>query len=189
MTMLMGPRNGWILRTRQALAGGVGTVLYGVLGWVTTQFKIPGPFNSQIRPAIAIPMFIGALFGPWAGFVTGFVGNTVIDAVSGYGFSWNWSLGNGLLGLICGLAFVRARELPSLRVVLVWSLIGTLVAFLFSSVTDMWADGIAPNAVLAQYFQVEVPNILSGAVLLPIIYSAYVDITRRQRRAKPYRSA
>src|SRR5690349_23343083 len=90
----------WAVGTREVVFMAIGAALYGVLGWVTSFLRIPGPFNSQIRPAVVIPMFFGAIFGPWVGFFTGFVGNVIIDLLSGYGFSWNWSLGNGLLGLI-----------------------------------------------------------------------------------------
>src|SRR5690349_17836253 len=95
-----GRASAWAVGTRQVVFMAIGAALYGVLGWVTSFLRIPGPFNSQIRPAVVIPMFFGAIFGPWVGFFTGFVGNVIIDLLSGYGFSWNWSLGNGLLGLI-----------------------------------------------------------------------------------------
>src|SRR4051812_17450911 len=113
-------RNGWAVSTREVVYMAIGAALYGVLGWATALLRIPGPFNSQIRPAVAIPMFFGAIFGPWVGFFTGFVGNVIIDLLSGYGFSWNWSLANGLLGLIAGIAYLQARddELPSLRSVM-----------------------------------------------------------------------
>src|SRR3712207_4579577 len=144
--------NAWGVRTREVVFMAIGAALYGVLGWATAALRIPGPFNTSIRPAVAIPMFFGAIFGPWVGFFTGFVGNVIIDLLSGYGFSWNWSLGNGLLGLISGMAFVQARrgELPSLRVVLLWAAVGTLLAFLFSSVSDIWVYQTEPGLVPLQ---------------------------------------
>ena len=45
---------------------------------------------------------IGVAYGPWAGLLAGFIGNTLGDALSGWGFYWNWSLGNGLMGLVAG---------------------------------------------------------------------------------------
>ncbi len=174
----------WAVRTREIVFMGMGAALYGVLGWATSFLRIPGPFNSSIRPAVVIPMFFGAIFGPWVGFFTGFVGNIIIDLLSGYGFSWNWSLGNGLLGLIAGLALARAQgtELPKLPQVLLWSGIGVLLAFLFSSVTDIWVYGTEPGLVPLQYFQVIVPNLIAGAILLPILYVAYNQIQERSGR-------
>jgi energy-coupling factor transport system substrate-specific component len=164
----------------------IGAALYGVLGWATAVARIPGPFNVSVRPAVVIPMFFGAIFGPWVGFFTGFVGNVIIDLLSGYGFSWNWSLGNGLLGLIAGMAFVRAREggleLPSLKAALTWSAIGTALAFLFSSVTDIWVYQTAPAEIPLEYVTVVIPNLIAGAILLPLLYAAYKQVQERSGR-------
>lgn len=176
----------WAVGTREVVYMAIGAALYGVLGWATSFLRIPGPFNTSIRPAVAIPMLFGAVFGPWVGFFTGLVGNIIIDLLSGYGFSWNWSLGNGFLGLIAGLSFVRARnrgqELPSLQSALVWSLIGVLVAFLFSSVLDIWVYQTEPAMVPLQYVQVIIPNIIAGAILVPILYLAYKQVQERSGR-------
>src|SRR5918911_1632027 len=95
----VGRASAWAVGTREVVYMAIGAALYGVI------------------------------FGPWVGFFTGLVGNIIIDLLSGYGFSWNWSLANGLLGLIAGLAFVRVRgdEIPNLRAVITWSVIGTLL--------------------------------------------------------------
>ena len=174
----------WAVGTREVVNMGIGAALYGVLGWATSFLKIPGPFNSTVRPAIVIPMFFGAIFGPWVGFFTGLVGNIIIDLVSGFGFSWNWSLANGLLGLISGLAFARASgiELPKLPSILTWAIIGTLVSFLFASVLDIWVYTTDPALVPLQYFQVIVPNVISAVVLLPILYVAYRQVQERSGR-------
>ena len=180
----MARANAWAVGTREVVFMAIGAALYGVLGWATSFIRIPGPFNTSIRPAVAIPMFFGAIFGPWVGFFTGLVGNIIIDLLSGYGFSWNWSLGNGLLGLIAGLAFVRARsgELPSLPAALTWSVIGTLLAFLFSSVTDIWVYQTEPAAIPAEYIGVVVPNIIAGVILVPLLYTAYKQVEARSGR-------
>jgi len=184
MATLAGRTSAWAIRTREVVYMAIGAALYGVLGWATAFLRIPGPFNSQIRPAVVIPMFFGAVFGPWVGFFTGFVGNVIIDLLSGYGFSWNWSLGNGLLGLISGFAFVLARrgELPSLRSVLTWAIIGNLLAFLFSSVTDIWVYDTEPGLVPVQYGQVVAVNLIPLVVLLPILYIAYRQTQDRTGR-------
>lgn len=176
----------WAVGTREVVYMAIGAALYGVLGWATSFLKIPGPFNTAIRPAVAIPMFFGAVFGPWVGFFTGFVGNVIIDLISGYGFSWNWSLGNGLLGLISGLAFVQAKaageDLPKIQWALIWSVIGVLVAFLFSSVTDIWAYATPAQEIPAEYLGVIVPNIIAGVILVPILYYAYRQTQERSGR-------
>ena len=176
--------NAWAVGTREVVFMAIGAALYGVLGWATAIARIPGPFNISVRPAVVIPMFFGAIFGPWVGFFTGFVGNIIIDLLSGYGFSWNWSLGNGLLGLIAGLAFVRSRggELPSLKSAVIWSVIGVVLAFLFSSVSDIWVYQTEPALIPLQYVQVVIPNIIFGLILVPLLYIAYQQIQERSGR-------
>ena len=53
----------WAVGTRQVVFMAIGAALYGVLGWATSFLRIPGPFNTSIRPAVVIPMFFGAIFG------------------------------------------------------------------------------------------------------------------------------
>ena len=86
--------------------------------------------------------------------------------------------------LIAGLAFVRARggELPSLRAALTWSVIGVLLAFLFSSVTDIWVYQTEPALIPTEYFGVIVPNLIAGIILLPILYTAYKQVEARSGR-------
>ena len=79
-------------------------------------FLIPGTANVSVRPAFALVTFFGFAFGPIVGFFTGFVGNAIADQISGWGLltSWNWSLANGLAGLLAGVfGVVLARSIPN----------------------------------------------------------------------------
>src|SRR6476661_3750654 len=108
----------WAIGTRQVVYMAIGAALYGLFSWATAGLRIPGPFNSSIRPGVAIPLFFGAAFGPIVGFFSGFVGNIIGDLLSGYGFSFNWSLGNGLMGLIAGLAAYVIRRMDNPRAII-----------------------------------------------------------------------
>ncbi len=174
----------WNVGTREVVYMAIGAALYGVLGWATAIARLPGPFNVSARPAVAILILFGGVFGPWVGFFTGVVGNIIIDLVSGYGFSWNWSLANGLAGLIAGLAYTRRQgdELPGLGSILTWGLIGNFVAFLLSSVLDIWVYGTEVGLVPLQYVQASVPNALFIVILVPLLYSAYRQMMERSGR-------
>ena len=177
--------NSWSVSTRQIVFMAIGAALYGVLGWATAIARLPGPFNVSARPAVAILALFGGIFGPWVGFFTGLVGNIIIDLLSGYGFSWNWSLANGLAGLIAGFAYTRTRDrddLPSLSAVVTWGVVGTLVAFLLSSVSDIWVYGTEPGLVPLQYVEVVIPNIIFIAILVPLLYIAYRQMAERSGR-------
>ena len=105
----MEKRSLWQFGTREVVYAAIGAALYGVLSWATNFLALPAAGNISLRPAVAIPIFFGIAFGPWVGFLSGFVGNILGDFLSGYGFWWYWSLGNGIMGLIPGLIWLRIK--------------------------------------------------------------------------------
>jgi energy-coupling factor transport system substrate-specific component len=160
----------------------VGAALYGIFGWLTSGLKIPGPFDSQIRPGVSIPLFFGVAFGPVVGFVTGSVGNIIIDALAGTVF-WNWSIGKGRMGLVAGFAALRARRAgtpQSLVACVLYSLLGVVVGMAFASVTDLW---VRPDIVRSlddvgnEFFAVTMSNAISAIVLVPLIMLSYQSFT------------
>src|SRR3954469_15200334 len=98
--------NIWAVGVRQIVYMALGAALYGGLSWSTNALQLPSAGNVSLRPAIVIPLFFGAVFGPWVGLFTGGIGNLLGDYVSGYGVFWNWDLGNALIGFIAGLAML-----------------------------------------------------------------------------------
>src|SRR5947209_18139367 len=94
----------WSVGVRQVVYMALGAALYGGLSYLTNILQLPATSNVSFRPAIVIPLFFGAVFGPWVGLFTGGVGNLIGDYISGYGVYWNWDVGNGLIGFIAGLA-------------------------------------------------------------------------------------
>src|SRR6476620_2946667 len=54
---MKGRSNLWSVGTSDLIYIVVGSLLYGLFSWVSAGFKIPGPFNSFIRPGVAIPLF------------------------------------------------------------------------------------------------------------------------------------
>jgi len=98
----------WEVGTREVVWMAIGAALYAVLSWLFngTVFFVPSLSQVSLRPAIAIPMFFGYVFGPVVGFFSGAVGNMFGDALTGFGLSPQWSIGNGLVGFIAGLAML-----------------------------------------------------------------------------------
>ena len=94
----------WEVGTRQVVWMAMGAALYAIFSWLFngTVFVVPSASQVALRPAIAIPMFFGYAFGPVVGFFTGAVGNMFGDALTGFGLSPQWSIGNGLIGFIAG---------------------------------------------------------------------------------------
>ena len=119
----------WEVGTRQVVWMAVGAALYAVFSWLfnASVFFVPSVSQVALRPAIAIPMFFGYAFGPVVGFFTGAVGNLFGDALTGFGLSPQWSIGNGLIGLISGAWMLFGDRKRSLNTVL---LVGVALAVL-----------------------------------------------------------
>jgi uncharacterized membrane protein len=164
----------WEVGTRQVVWMAIGAALYAVFSWLFngTVFFIPSVSQVTLRPAIAIPMFFGFAFGPWVGFFTGAIGNMFGDALTGFGLSPQWSIGNGLVGLIAGMVFLFKDRKKSLDTVLIVGGVLTALAvvvyafnrslpnMLFFSDT---ANGDAPITILAGL------SLLVGFVLVLIV--------------------
>ncbi|MDR2784349.1 MAG: ECF-type riboflavin transporter substrate-binding protein [Treponema sp.] len=87
----------WNTRTLVAVA--VGAALFGVL---MVYGSIPVFTNTQLTSAMIIPVVVGGLFGPLPAFVTLLIGNVLADTIGGWGYWFDWSVGNGILGFFIG---------------------------------------------------------------------------------------
>ena len=134
----------WNVGTREVVYMALGAALYGVFAWLFngTVFVMPSVSQVALRPAIAIPILFGYLFGPVVGFFTGVVGNTIGDMLSGW-VSPQWSFGNGLIGLISGMVMLFGDKKRSLNTVMIigvaGALLGTLVWLLNPNETNQMA--------------------------------------------------
>jgi uncharacterized membrane protein len=109
----------WEVGTREVVWMAIGAALYAVFSWLFngTVFVVPSLSQVSLRPAIAIPMFFGYAFGPVVGFFTGAVGNMFGDALTGFGLSPQWSIGNGLVGFISGMWMLFSDRKKSMDMV------------------------------------------------------------------------
>jgi energy-coupling factor transport system substrate-specific component len=110
----------WEVGTRQVVWMAIGAALYAVFSWLFngTVFVVPSVSQVALRPAIAIPMFFGYAFGPVVGFFSGAIGNIFGDALTGFGLSPQWSIGNGLIGFIAGCWMLFKGRKQSMNTVL-----------------------------------------------------------------------
>ncbi len=123
----------WEIGTRQVVYMAIGAALYAVFSYIFngTVFAVPSVSQVALRPAIAIPMFFGYAFGPAVGFFSGAVGNMFGDALTGFGLSPQWSVGNGLVGLIAGMAGLYADKKKGLNTVLIAGAVLTALFTIF----------------------------------------------------------
>ena len=113
----------WEVGTREVVYMAIGAALYAVFSFLFngSVFVVPSVSQVALRPAIAIPMFFGYVFGPVVGFFTGAVGNMFGDALTGFGLSPQWSVGNGLIGMISGMVMLYRDKRKSMDTVLIVS--------------------------------------------------------------------
>jgi energy-coupling factor transport system substrate-specific component len=182
----MDDKKTWAFGTREVVYGAIGAALYGVFSWATNIFPLPAAGNITFRPAIAVLIFFGVAYGPWVGLLAGFIGNTLGDALSGWGFYWNWSLGNGLMGLVAGLAMPMINDFKARADIIkgvTWGLIGIAVGMLFASLTEMFVGGISINTALVGYFTPAfIGNAIVTIILLPILMIAFAGVASRRGR-------
>ncbi|HEY3230858.1 MAG TPA: ECF transporter S component [Roseiflexaceae bacterium] len=145
--VLAGDKDLWTVGTREVVYMAIGAALYGVLSWATNIIQLPSVALVSLRPAIVIPIFFGVVFGPAVGFFSGFVGNILGDAITGWGVFPIWDIGNGLIGLVAGLsvAFANRKRGLDVLVILVGAVgvILTILILLNPTIVDPNGDGTA----------------------------------------------
>lgn len=185
-TKSMEARPLWRFGTREVVYAAIGAALYGVLSFATNFLQLPASGNVALRPAVSIPLFFGLAFGPIVGFITGFLGNIIGDLLSGYGFYFWWDLGNGLMGLIMGLALLSVMDFRSGKGILraeIFVVISVAVGMALASISEMWVSGADVNTVIyANFLPAFITNIVNGLILVPVLMYAYAAVVMRSGR-------
>ncbi|HEX7434194.1 MAG TPA: ECF transporter S component [Anaerolineaceae bacterium] len=153
----------WEVGTRQVVYMAIGAALYAIFSFLFngTVFVVPSVSQVALRPAIAIPMFFGYTFGPVVGFFTGAVGNMFGDALTGFGLSPQWSIGNGLIGLVSGLVFLFQDKKKSLNTVLIVSGVLAAIALALFALNPATQNKVYINAA-ANVFGDQPISIIAG---------------------------
>jgi hypothetical protein len=176
----------WEVGTREVVYMAIGAALYAIFSYLFngTVFVVPSVSQVSLRPAIVIPMFFGYTFGPVVGFFSGAVGNMFGDALTGFGLSPQWSIGNGLVGFISGMVWLFSDKKRSLNTVLiinaVLAVLATLIFFLNRAVPNMLFFDV-PNNIFgdAQISIVAGVSVLVGFLLVlavRLIFGSNEDI-------------
>lgn len=172
----------WDVGTREVVYMAIGAALYAIFSYLFngTVFVVPSVSQVALRPAIAIPMFFGYAFGPAVGFFSGAVGNMFGDALTGFGLSPQWSIGNGLVGMVAGMAALFLDKKKSLNTALIISVvlaaIATLFYILFPSLANMMFfdvdAGIFGDAPISLFAGI---SVIVGLILVLIVRFAFAN--------------
>ena len=85
--------------TKTIVGVAVGVALFGVL---MVYGSITVFTNTKLSLAMIVPVLVGGLFGPLPAALAAGLGNVLADLIGGWGFWFDWSIGNAVLGLIVG---------------------------------------------------------------------------------------
>jgi energy-coupling factor transport system substrate-specific component len=98
--------------TRRALWTLIGIGVYSIISFTLNNrphqiIYLPSPIRSPLsfRPDVAIPMFLGFVFGPILGFLSGLIGTMISDYFSYHQLFLNWDIAIGLMGLILSVGY------------------------------------------------------------------------------------
>lgn len=85
--------------TKTIVGVAIGAALFGVL----MNFGSIKVFTStNLTTAMLVPVIVGGLFGPLPALVAAGLGNVIADLIGGWGFWFDWSIGNAILGFFVG---------------------------------------------------------------------------------------
>jgi energy-coupling factor transport system substrate-specific component len=176
----------WSVGVRQIVYMALGAALYGGLSYLTNILQLPSTSNVSFRPGIVIPLFFGAVFGPWVGLFVGGIGNLIGDYTSGYGVYWNWDVGNGLIGFVAGLSMYltwgRYNNFRNIAIAEIFGVVGVVVGIAFAAYSDMPLLKYTTAAATGNFIPATVADLVNGIILLPILLVAYNAAVRRTGR-------
>lgn len=173
----------WGIGVRHIVLMALGATLYATLSYMTNPLQLPGSDAIVLRPGIVIPLFLGAISGPWVGLFTGLVGNAINDLLTG-SIYWNWEIGIGLIGFIAGLVLYITRggyqAFSHFVYAEIFSALGLLLGLFLAATADIWVWQMSFAATsTTEFLPVLVPDLVFGLILLPVLLIAYNATARR----------
>jgi energy-coupling factor transport system substrate-specific component len=180
--------NMWKIGKSELIAIAVGSVLYGTLGQFETflQFQSIIPFSFTIFPAIVVPLFFGAVFGPWVGLFAEVGGYLIEHYISGYPFTWQDNLGLAVMGYITGLAILYTRRRYNHAHAIITATIISAIGLIIGITCNLCSRIVFLKTSVQIASNIFITSGLSDLVLclilLPILLVIYNAIGERMRR-------
>jgi len=152
---------------------------YGFANYLSGKYYLPGCSFAELRPQVALPMFAGILFGPFAGFCSGALGDMLGYAIGGKGFFFapHWSLANGLMGSIPGLVRYwgarRVTSIVSFSKLLAMLLAASSLPFTLAVGIEVGRGNISfHNAIFQLFLPIFITDTLWAFLLVPVLIHA-----------------
>jgi len=164
--------------------------IYGFANFLSGKYHLPGCTFAELRPQVVLPMFMGILYGPFAGLFCGGLGDMLgyTFAAKGPFFAVHWSIANGLMGFIPGLAgplgIKPVDSITSFVKLLILLLLACCLPFAFSTGVEYWLGRMTFHQALFGFFlPIFITDTLWAFILVPSIMQATrLLITRIEMR-------
>ncbi len=153
----------------------IGIVLFILVSQIPMGYLMVDLFPFGLLPALAIIPAMGAIRGPVAGFLTGYLGTVLFDFLI-YGAVVTMTLpalGYGLLGFIAGLATYDLSNGRSLIKLTIVSVVGFVFTLLIIVAVGLTVESYATLVVLGF---VMLPLVTSGLPTIILLTPVYARI-------------
>ena len=166
------------LTIKTIVAIGIGSAVFMILGrFGSIPTGIP---NTNIETAYAFLALMALMYGPLAGFLIGFIGHCLKDAIF-YGSPWfSWVIASAVVGLVIGLIYkkinISGGEFNKKEIIIfnITQIIANVLAwFVVAPTLDILIYAEPASKVYLQGILGGIGNILTVAVLGTIIIKSY----------------
>ncbi|HPN32300.1 MAG TPA: ECF transporter S component [bacterium] len=146
---------------------------------ISSYLKLPGCEFVELRFQVVLPMFIGFIYGPLAGFIVGFFGDRLGYAIHNQDilYAWNWSIGNGFIGMIPGFRkhfkIEVIKSVGDYGLLIVLASAASFLPIVFASVLDAIFLKISfTNSLYTLILPASITDAVFGLLLLPLMLIA-----------------
>lgn len=164
---------------RRAIHIILASLAYGFFNYLSSRYNLPGSSFVELRPQVALPMFIGFIYGPGAGFIVGCAGDRLGYGLQGMNIlhAWNWGVGNGLIGMIPGLMhFQGTRRIETLREfrnAMILIIMASSIPILFASIIDVLVQKLGfMQMVYTLILPAFITDAVFGILIVPVLLIA-----------------
>ncbi|MFQ5578362.1 MAG: ECF transporter S component [Anaerolineae bacterium] len=173
----------WQVNRKQVIIMLAGAVVYGLLAWLTNIAQLPNLLVVSLRPAVAIPIVCGLVWGPLVGLGVGGLGTLLADFLTpGASVTLYWAVGGSLLGLAPGLAMPAMQQYRTWRRYLLAeaaALAGVYLSLDYTVVRQVTYESLAPAVAWDGIFgPAFVSNSVNALILTPLLLWLYYRVFR-----------
>jgi hypothetical protein len=194
----------WSIGRRQIVAILIGTLIFGILNYAQDELLVaalaakdasvfsigglaflPSFWNLAFGILLAVPVFFGAEFGPWAGLVIMLAGSLPGDYASGLirqplGL-WYLYPCLAILGFIPGLALLRTMGQYNTRGAFITAIIFIDTAIVVSGIFMAIGDSVVNQLNFFSSLSYEILSNVPVLILAPILLISYQRVFKRRK--------